>query len=52
MVPLESYIPPEPSEMQFLAVPNLHEMNFSLPNNMGLMDLTNLTRGTAPNHKP
>ncbi|KAH1225812.1 hypothetical protein GmHk_11G032634 [Glycine max] len=36
--PLESYIPPEPSEI--------------LPNNMGSMDPTNLTRGIALNHKP
>ncbi|KHN28452.1 hypothetical protein glysoja_043781 [Glycine soja] len=50
--PLESYIPPEPREMRFPAVPNLHDLNLSLPNNMGSVDQTNLTRETAPNHKP
>ncbi|KAG5124874.1 hypothetical protein JHK82_031611 [Glycine max] len=50
--PLESYIPPEPREMRFPTVPNLHDLNLSLPNNMGSVDQTNLTRETAPNHKP
>ncbi|XP_028186417.1 basic leucine zipper 6-like [Glycine soja] len=50
--PLESYIPPEPRELRFPAVPNLHDLNLSLPNNMGSVDQTNLTRGTALNHKP